>query len=217
MNQSLILISALPLLGILLYFEKKESIKGMLGVKPILSSLFVITAFLQINQYSSYQYLILVGLVLSFIGDICLIFFFHKKVFTAGLGAFLAGHVMYTIAFSRLGEVGSVMITVGTVFLLTSVVIYMRLQANLGNMRAPVLAYISIITVMVIGAASFWDHTTININCRNFVLTGALLFYISDIFVARHRFVQKEFLNRAIGLPMYYSAQFLIALSTGLI
>lgn len=217
MNQSLILISALPLLVILLFFEKKESIKGLLCVKPLLSSLFVITAFLQIHQYLTYHYLILVGLVLSLVGDICLIFFFHKKVFTAGLGAFLAGHIMYTIAFSHLGELGWVMIAIGAVCILTSVVIYMRLQANLGNMRGPVLGYIIIITAMVIGAASLWNHFALGTTGRYLVLVGAILFYVSDIFVARHRFVQKEFLNRAIGLPLYYTAQFLIAYSVGLI
>ncbi|HDP24776.1 MAG TPA: lysoplasmalogenase, partial [Deltaproteobacteria bacterium] len=40
-------------------------------------------------------------------------------------------------------------------------------------------------------------------------------FYISDIFVARNRFVKQEFINRALGLPLYYLGQFLIAFSLG--
>ncbi|TGM79502.1 lysoplasmalogenase [Leptospira bouyouniensis] len=214
MDHYLILMAALPLLISLLYFEKKESIKGLLIVKPVLSSLFVVTAFFQIQGYTFYHSLILTGLILSLIGDICLIFFFHKKVFTAGLGAFLAGHVMYTIAFFRLGELGAISTAVGGFFIIISVVIFMHLKSHLGNMRAPVLAYITIITAMVIGAVSYSNQSAINITARYLVLIGALLFYISDIFVARHRFVQKEFLNRAIGLPMYYAAQFLFAIST---
>ncbi|TGK49496.1 lysoplasmalogenase [Leptospira bouyouniensis] len=215
MEHYLILMAALPLLISLLYFEKKESIKGLLSVKPVLSSLFVVTAFFQIQGYTIYHSLILTGLILSLIGDICLIFFFHKKVFTAGLGAFLAGHVMYTIAFFRLGELGAISNAVGGFFIIISVVIFMHLKSHLGNMRAPVLAYITIITAMVIGAVSYSNQSAINITARYLVLIGALLFYVSDIFVARHRFVQKEFLNRAIGLPMYYAAQFLFAISTG--
>ena len=45
------------------------------------------------------------------------------------------------------------------------------------------------------------------------VAFGALLFYLSDLFVARHRFVTTEFLNRGFGLPIYYAGQVLIALS----
>jgi uncharacterized membrane protein YhhN len=45
--------------------------------------------------------------------------------------------------------------------------------------------------------------------------TGAVAFYFSDVFVARDRFMKKEFLNRLVGLPMYYAGQFLIAFSLG--
>ena len=44
---------------------------------------------------------------------------------------------------------------------------------------------------------------------------GALLFYISDIFVARQRFLKAEFVNRLIGLPLYYGGQFMLAFSIG--
>ncbi|TGL12286.1 lysoplasmalogenase [Leptospira meyeri] len=215
MEQNFILLIALPLLAGLLYFEKKESIKGLLSVKPVLSALFVVTAFLQIQEYSIYHSLILSGLILSFIGDICLIFFFHKKVFTAGLGAFLTGHVMYTIAFSQLGKIGWIMAVIGSICILISITIFIQLKSSLGNMKVPVMGYIVIITAMVLGASSFWEQTTLDITGRNLVLGGAIFFYISDIFVARHRFVHKEFLNRAIGLPMYYTAQFMIAFSSG--
>ena len=46
---------------------------------------------------------------------------------------------------------------------------------------------------------------------------GALAFYISDIFVARQRFLKAEFVNRLIGLPLYYSGQFMLAFSIGLL
>jgi hypothetical protein len=40
---------------------------------------------------------------------------------------------------------------------------------------------------------------------------------VSDIFVARQRFVTKAFVNRSAGLPLYYAGQFMIAFSTGLV
>ena len=40
---------------------------------------------------------------------------------------------------------------------------------------------------------------------------GALAFYLSDLSVARDRFVRPAFVNRAWGLPLYYGAQFVLA------
>ena len=48
------------------------------------------------------------------------------------------------------------------------------------------------------------------------IATGATLFYLSDITVALDRFVTgPRFVNRAIGLPLYYGGQFLLAYSIG--
>jgi len=49
------------------------------------------------------------------------------------------------------------------------------------------------------------------------VFSGASRFYISDLFLARDRFVKKEPANRFIGLPLYYIGQFLLAFSVGLL
>ena len=47
------------------------------------------------------------------------------------------------------------------------------------------------------------------------VPAGALLFYLSDLAVARDRFVVRRFASRAWGLPAYYLAQVLLALTLG--
>jgi hypothetical protein len=52
---------------------------------------------------------------------------------------------------------------------------------------------------------------------RFLVLNRDFSFYLSDIFVARQRFVQHSFLNRLIGLPLYYLGQFQIAYTAGLL
>jgi len=43
--------------------------------------------------------------------------------------------------------------------------------------------------------------------------TTLSLFYVSDIFVARQRFVARQHINRLVGLPLYYAGQFMIAFS----
>lgn len=42
-------------------------------------------------------------------------------------------------------------------------------------------------------------------------ILGALMFFFSDLFVARQHFVHKTVLNKWIGLPLYYIAQLLLA------
>jgi uncharacterized membrane protein YhhN len=43
--------------------------------------------------------------------------------------------------------------------------------------------------------------------------TGCLAFCVSDLAVARERFIVDSFWNKAWGLPMYFAAQCLIASS----
>ena len=45
------------------------------------------------------------------------------------------------------------------------------------------------------------------------LLLGAVLFLLSDLSVARDRFVAPGFVNRLWGLPFYYGGQVLLAAS----
>jgi len=45
------------------------------------------------------------------------------------------------------------------------------------------------------------------------LMLGGLLFVLSDLAVARDRFVAPGFINRAWGLPTYFAAQLLLAAS----
>ena len=83
------------------------------------------------------------------------------------------------------------------------------LWPHLGRMRIPVLAYIVVITVMV------WGGLAVAGRVPWLVPAGALLFYVSDLAVARDRFVVRRFASRAWGLPAYYLAQVLLALTLG--
>jgi uncharacterized membrane protein YhhN len=103
------------------------------------------------------------------------------------------------------------------VVFLVSGSVFLWLRPHLGGMKIPVFFYVVIISLMVVGAWSLLIDGGLGIESRIVIFTGALLFYFSDIFVARDRFLKKEFLNRLIGLPLYYAGQFLLAFSVGLI
>jgi len=217
MATNLILSAAVPLLLGLLYFEKKESTKGLLLTKPFLSALFIATALTGPYADREYFSLILAGLILCMAGDVFLIFFFAKKPFLAGLVSFLAGHILYTIAFFTLAGPGKGNWIITATFLVISGGVFAWLRPHLGKMFVPVLAYVGIITAMVIGAAALAGTETVRFPGRALAFSGALLFYLSDIFVARQRFVTPNFFNRAVGLPLYYAGQFMIAFSIRLI
>jgi uncharacterized membrane protein YhhN len=217
MVSTLILMAAAPLLGGLLYFSKKESIRGQILTKPFLSALFIAAALAGPHADQTYFILVLAGLILCLVGDVFLIFFLSKNLFLAGLISFLAGHLLYTISFFSRAWPGRLAWMVTALCLAVSGAVFGWLRPHLGRMLIPVIAYMAIITVMVIGAASLAGDGTAGLTGRVFALTGALLFYGSDIFVARQRFVTRAFVNRLVGLPLYYTAQFMIAFSTRLL
>jgi len=82
-------------------------------------------------------------------------------------------------------------------------------------MKVPVLAYVLVISVMVTMAWSVFMESQVGIQGRILVLAGAVLFYLSDITVARDRFMEDRFSNKLVGLPLYFGGQFLLAFSAG--
>jgi uncharacterized membrane protein YhhN len=80
-----------------------------------------------------------------------------------------------------------------------------------GKMRLAVVAYVAVISVMVVTAAGAAASTG-----RGTIGLGAICFYLSDLHVARHRFVSRSFWNKSWGLPLYYAAQLLLATTVSL-
>lgn len=217
MTTIVILAIAAVLLCGLLFAEKKESLKGILLTKPFLSGLFIATALIRPYAASPYFYLILTGLVLCLAGDVCLAFFFNRKVFAAGLAFFLTGHVAYILAFFMTSGVNAGTAVSLAAVAVVSTYVFIRLRPHLGPMMGPVIAYIAVISIMVVGAASLAARQDLSFQARTLVMAGSIFFYASDLFVARHRFVKKSIFNRYAGLPMYYAAQFTLVFSVGMI
>ncbi len=135
----------------------------------------------------------------------------------AGLVAFLLGHVLYIFSFSSLVPISDWSSPGAFILVVISAIIFFWLRRHLKSMLIPVLIYILVITIMVIGAVAVFWKSSFQVSGRTLILVGALCFYISDIFVARHRFIKEEFRNRLFGLPLYYTGQFMLAFSVGLL
>lgn len=149
-----------------------------------------------------------VGLALSFVGDACLLGR-GKAIFLAGLSAFLLGHVSYCVAFAVHGFSWTASLWLAPVLLAAALVVDRWLGDRVEpGMRVPVRAYIVVISTMLCLAFGAWRG-----GGPSLLLLGALSFYLSDLAVARDRFVQRDFFNRLWGLPAYYLGQLCLAMS----
>jgi uncharacterized membrane protein YhhN len=216
MLNSIIIIAALLLLAGLLFFEKTGELKGKLPTKTILSGLFILAALLQPRPFPEYFYILLIGLIFCLGGDVFLALP-QERMFLFGLVSFLLGHVCYVACFFYVADLNPWTWGGSAIGLGISSIAFFWLRSHLGTMLVPVIAYIIVITAMVIGAFTVLGDTALHSTGRFLVLFGAVSFYISDLFVARDRFLKTEFVNRLIGLPLYYGGQFLLAFSIGLI
>lgn len=203
------------LLALLLLSEKTSHTSAKLIFKQVLSALFIIVVWSQPAALSIYGRWVLTGLILSWMGDLFLVFITRNKVFLAGLVSFLLAHLCYATAFFTYGRFDLWLVACVIALVLVGLMIFFWLRPHLGNMQAPVIAYMVVITLMMIGAVTFFFNPHHPPGGRWWVLTGAILFFLSDILVARDRFVAPGFANSLLGLPLYYMAQFLFAFSVG--
>jgi uncharacterized membrane protein YhhN len=203
------------LLAALLRAERSQRPALVLPVKTALSALFVILAVLQPHPLPGYYQPVLYGLVLGLAGDVCLALP-SPAAFRAGLVAFLLGHLAYVWAFAHLVRPAHWINPALALLVAAAVGIFWWLRPRLGKLKGPVVAYIVVITSMLAGAWAVWLRSGLRPGLALAILLGALAFYLSDICVALDRFVRKEYLNRLLGLPLYYLGQFLLAWSVGL-
>ncbi len=169
--------------------------------KALASAAFLLLGALRAAP-DRYGLLVLLALALSAVGDLCLLSR-AKPAFLAGVGLFLAAHVAYALAFAPHSRPPPLFL----VALAAAAVLVVRwLWPHLGALRGPVLAYAAAITAMLVLALGVPDPR---------IQLGAALFYLSDLAVARDRFVAPGFSNHLVGLPPYYAAQLLLAWTAG--
>jgi uncharacterized membrane protein YhhN len=203
-----IVVCALAVAG-LLVAEYRGSQAGKWFSKPVASVAFVAVAIACGALESGYGQLLLAGLLLCLVGDILLIPEQRPAVFRAGVFAFLAGHVAYAAAFLTRPQSLPWLLIAAALMLIALWQVWRWLRPALpADMRASVQAYFAVIGVMSVLACGVTGAGGPAV-----VALGALAFTASDVAVARDRFVRPQFLNRAWGLPLYYAAQLLLALS----
>ncbi|WP_392340004.1 lysoplasmalogenase [Moritella marina] len=157
---------------------------------------------------SDYVWLILLGLLLSTLGDIFLML--PKDRFIPGLLSFLAAHVAYIVAFSMQLEITYTWALI-TPLIIIAIVYLTLLWPSLAEMKVPVLVYMSIIVVMA--WISGERYFTLESSASFYAFIGAVVFLFSDATLAFDRFKKQSHSAYGVIIVSYYLAQYFIALS----
>jgi alkenylglycerophosphocholine/alkenylglycerophosphoethanolamine hydrolase len=158
------------------------------------------------------------GVIFSLLGDVLLISF--ERMFLPGLFAFLLAHICYVTGFRE--EI--VTVTAWSLILAVFIAINVGrlLRRIVGTMRAkgqqglviPVIAYGTVISVMLYAAMSTIYNPAWKTNASFFVSLGAFLFCASDAILAWNHFVS-PIKRRTWNISLYYLGQ--IGLIAGVI
>lgn len=132
-----------------------------------------------------------------------------KKSFLAGIGAFLLGHVGYLVVFFIMGVHWPALAVAALVIAVVSARVWAWVGPHAGTLKPAVAAYVVVISMMVTAAVA---SAVLDPSPRRLtLLAGAIVFFVSDLCVARDRFVSPGPANRLVGLPLYYAAQLFFA------
>ncbi len=196
------------LVGLTLWATLKNNHRLEWFAKPAASLVFLCVGIMRWEQGSTFDSLMILGLGLGLAGDLLLI---ENRTFRLGLLFFLAGHVATIAAFSCALPWTSWPRWLVAPLGLAGLAVGRWLWPHTGRMKGPVTTYVAVITVLMWGGIAVSAAHTLPITAA----MGAILFALSDLAVARNRFVVESFLNRAIGLPLYYTGQLLLAWTVG--
>jgi len=197
--------------------------------KPLVAALIGLVAALSFTQPAHlplYSALILLGSLLLLLGDWWLIEADERpERFLAGLYAFLGAHLAYILAFayaqlarSAPFDLNRAALAAGILLLLGSVIYYYA-RPSLGELRQPVLLYITVISLTVHQAVSGVQLGGSLLAQPALAVGGASLFYVSAFFLIINRFVfeGEGESNSVWALSTHYGAQLLLALSASFV
>lgn len=208
-----------PVLAMTVFFliraEFRKAQRQIYVLKPLATLLVIAVAVLSFREAQvnlTYTVGVLIGLALSFGGDIALMLQANRKAFMIGLVLFLLAHVAYAVTFALVTGLDAIVWPATLVLLALGVGIYRLFYSGLGAMKVPVIVYIFVISVMVNQAVATFNSSAFSTAQAWMIAIGAVLFYISDVILAANRF-WKPFQHNRISLVFYYAGQFLIALA----
>ena len=178
-----------------------------LGVltKPFITILLAVVYLFAVKKPSFWY---ISALFFSFWGDTFLLF--KDQFFLFGLVSFLVAHVLYIkISSGYLKKNGfAKIITASIPFILVFGSIVLLIKDNLGDMLVPVIIYGIIISAF--GTLTLLNYQQQRTTENLWLFLGALIFIISDSFLAVNKFYEARELYGITIMITYIVAQYLI-------
>lgn len=182
--------------------------------KPLATLLIAAMVFASSGGSVPYRRAVLVGLLLSALGDVFLMLVPKSDGpdwFVFGLASFLLAHIAYLFAFCGRAKLFARWWPFA-VYALVAIAVSIVLRPHLPDaLRWPVYAYVLVLSAMAAQAAAMWarspDRSTAS------AALGGAFFVASDATLALDRFVAPFPIAVAAVLATYWIAQLLIGLS----
>ena len=175
------------------------------ALKPLTMVGLIGVALTLDTSHPTAQAFVVMALVLSLAGDVFLMV--PRDLFTPGLASFLAAHLAYIVAMVLVGAWSSGLWVGLAIVVIAVVVLGPRIlrgaAAESTALRAPVLAYLGVISVMVVTAFGTGAAA---------VAVGGFSFYVSDAVLGWTRFVRDIPRGRLTVMVTYHLGQALLVL-----
>ena len=203
-------------------FDFQQLPYGIWTFKPLLMPILAFWYYKETKAKTAFDKVILVSLFFSWWGDNFLMPAIFKTDinFLLGLASFLIAHVLYIVGFFKTDRKSPSILKskpyLALPFLAIGIgLLFILFQQNVpgfAEMSLPVVVYASVIMIMVISAVNRYGK--VNPASFKWVLIGALLFMLSDSFIALSRFTTlfegSTFVARILIMPLYVIGQYLI-------
>ena len=183
-------------IDLFLIFSNKIELRFF--TKPLLLPLLILLYITRLkSEKTQVDKLFLTGLVLSFFGDLFLLF---QWGFLPGLGSFLLAHVFYIISFRKKTQ-NSIWRFWPIILGLFATTLLVFLFPYLKEMKIPVIIYAVVIATMM--------YNALKTHNRNLII-GALLFLISDTLLSINLFLQPFMILNLLVMITYIAAQWFL-------
>lgn len=186
--------------------------------KPLITISLIVFISISIKYQGRFSMRIIIGLLFSLFGDIMLLYDKNSNFFyLIGLLFFLLNHVFYINAFyidilsKKLENPVNVTAPI-SVFLGFSILCYVFIFSYLKELE--ILMGINCIIMPVMGIAAYLRLKKCNKKSYQLILSGAVIFILSDILLAYYKLVDKKIWLQILYMITYMVAQIFIALGT---
>ncbi len=204
----LLMIAAM--IGLNIAFLSDHAIETIL-LKSTASLFFVLAGlcgYIKNRENRDFSKLMLIGFICCMIGDIFLALDSSGILFVLGVASFAGAHILYSIAFCKVSPIKKADFPAMAVLLTGLILILCIGNFNFKGLFPVLIIYTVIISFMVIKALSLRRCRNGEIAGRQFLMTGAVLFLLSDTVLLFWLFgigMPKEI--QSICWVLYYTAQ----------